>query len=82
MVVVHREAGMRFVIFKDDHEPAHVHVYHGGTEVKIALGIDGSPPKEIRGYRMRSVDIRKALRVVTALQATLLERWEEIHGRG
>lgn len=36
MVTVHREGGFRVVIFTDDHEPAHVHVYGDGT-AKIAL---------------------------------------------
>lgn len=80
MVVVHREAGLRFVIFKDDHEPAHVHVYYGGAEAKIALGIDGSSPASIRNYGMRIADVRKAIKMVSAQQAKLLAKWEEIHG--
>lgn len=37
MVTVHREAGFRFIIFVDDHEPAHVHVI-GDGKAKIDLG--------------------------------------------
>lgn len=81
MVTVHREAGFRFVIFKDDHEPAHVHVYYGGAEVKIALGIEGGSPENIRNYGMRMSDVRKALKMVTAQQPLLLEKWKEIHVR-
>ncbi|MCC5611656.1 DUF4160 domain-containing protein [Nostoc sp. CHAB 5834] len=79
MVTVHREAGFRFVIFKDDHEPAHVHVYYGGAEVKIALGIKRGSPENIRNYGMRMSDVRKALKMVTAQQPLLLEKWKEIH---
>ena len=81
MVVIRREAGLRFVIFKDDHEPAHVHVYYGGAEVKIALGIEGGSPENIRNYGMRMSDVRKALKMVTAQQPLLLEKWKEIHVR-
>lgn len=80
MVTVHREAGMRFVIFKDDHEPAHVHVYYGGAEVKVALGLEGGRPDIIRNYGMRIADVRKALKMVSSKQRMLLEKWEEIHG--
>jgi len=37
MVVIHREAGLRFVIFVNDHQPAHVHVF-GDGEAKVDLG--------------------------------------------
>lgn len=36
MVTVFRLAGMRFVIYTDDHEPAHVHVY-GDGEVRVDI---------------------------------------------
>ena len=35
MVTVLREAGMRFVIYTDDHEPAHTHVYGDGETASI-----------------------------------------------
>ena len=37
MVTVHRAYGYRFVIFTNDHSPAHVHVVGAGGEAKIAL---------------------------------------------
>jgi hypothetical protein len=36
MVTILRSAGMRFVIYTDDHEPAHVHVY-GDGEARINI---------------------------------------------
>ena len=36
MVTVLREAGMRFVIYTDDHEPAHTHIY-GDGEARINI---------------------------------------------
>jgi hypothetical protein len=43
LITVIRSGGFRIVIFVDDHEPAHVHVY-GDGEAKINLvGPDGAP---------------------------------------
>lgn len=36
MVTVLRAAGMRFVIYTDDHEPVHAHVY-GDGEARINI---------------------------------------------
>ena len=36
MVTIHRAHGLRIVIFTDDHEPAHVHVF-GDGHAKINL---------------------------------------------
>ncbi len=43
MVTVLREAGLRFVIFTDDHEPAHVHVYGDGSAEIDLVGRSGAP---------------------------------------
>ena len=43
MVTIYRAHGLRIVIFTDDHEPAHVHVF-GDGEAKINLiGAGGDP---------------------------------------
>ena len=43
MVTIHRAHGLRFMIFVDDHEPPHVHVF-GYGELKIVIrSADGLP---------------------------------------
>jgi hypothetical protein len=80
MVIVLRVDGLRVVIFTNDHEPAHVHVF-GDGEAKINLrGTDGAPVL-VWADGMRRADIWRAVLAVTAQQAFLLARWEEIHGR-
>jgi hypothetical protein len=37
MPTVHREDGLRFVIYSQDHPPPHVHVKQAGCELKIRL---------------------------------------------
>ena len=80
MVTVLRAQGLRVVIYLNDHDPAHVHVF-GDGEAKINLiGADGVPTL-IWADGMNRGDVRRALRIVTDEQTALLARWEEIHGR-
>ena len=76
MVTVYRALGLRIVIFVDDHEPAHVHVF-GDGEAKINLL---GAPALVWAVGMTRADIRRAMRIVKERQAELLERWSEIHG--
>lgn len=79
MVTVHREAGFRVVIFTDDHEPAHVHVYGDGAANIILIGADGQP-KLVSADGMKRGDVRKAMRIVTGQRDFLMECWRKIHG--
>lgn len=79
MVTVYRAHGLRVVIFTDDHEPAHVHVF-GDGEAKINLtGAEGAP-ELLSAVGMTRADLRRTMRIVKAQQAMLLKRWSEIHG--
>ena len=80
MVTVFRAHGLRVVIFLNDHHPAHVHVF-GSGEAKInLLGLDGAPVL-IWAESMSRGDIRRAMQIVTEQKASLMTRWEELHGR-
>ena len=79
MITVHRAEGLRVVVFVNDHEPAHVHVF-GDGEAKIDLvGGDGDP-ELIYAIGMTRAEIRRAVRAVKEQQTYLLKRWSEIHG--
>ena len=79
MVTVHREAGLRFVIFTDDHEPAHVHVIGDGNAKIDLTGPDGKPVLLTNdGFKIG--DLRKAMRIVTERREWLLGKWDEYHG--
>ena len=75
MPTVLRERGFRIVIYPDDHDPAHVHVYSGGDCAVINL-LDF----EVRDLDMSQATLRKARVVVINHRAYLLERWENVHG--
>jgi len=68
MVTVLRESGFRFVIFTDDHEPSHVHVY-GDGEAKIQLIGSSGGPELVWVQKMKAGDIRKATAIVSEHRA-------------
>ncbi len=79
MVTVLRADGLRVVIFVDDHQPAHVHVFGDGHARINLLGADGTP-ELIWADGMTRGEVRRAVRIVIEQQALLLARWEKIHG--
>jgi len=81
MPTIHREHGLRFAIYTDDHEPAHVHAI-GEGEAKIAIrGADGLP-ELVHVVKMKRSDRRRAMDVVLERQDEFLARWAKIHGEG
>lgn len=79
MVTIHRAHGLRIVIYTDDHEPAHVHVF-GDGHAKINLtGPDGGP-ELVWVEDMKRNEVRRAMAVVTENREMFLARWREIHG--
>lgn len=79
MIVVLRTSGLRVVIFRDDHEPAHVHV-RGDGQAKITLvGADGQP-ELVWSRGMNTAEKRRALTTVRDAQLELLTQWRKIHG--
>jgi len=79
MVTVHRERGLRVVIFTDDHVPAHVHVF-GSGEAKIDLQGPNGAPTLLWAVGMTRAEVRQAMQVVTDNREQLLVRWRAIHG--
>lgn len=79
MVTIHRERGLRFAIYTDDHEPAHVHVYGDGEAKIVIRGADGLP-ELIYAVGFKTNERRRAMDVVLDHQAAFLARWDEIQG--
>ncbi len=79
MPTIHRAAGLRFVIFLDDHEPAHVHAVGLGGEAKIELGLE---PEEVRTMWVKGLsraDVSRAQREVILEHGRFLAAWSEFH---
>jgi len=79
MVIIHREAGLRFVIFANVHEPSRVHVF-GDGEAKIDLGSARGEAKLMEFVGLTDSDLRRALRIVSDRRLEFLARWRTIHG--
>lgn len=67
------------MIFTDDHEPAHVHVYADG-EAKIQFVGQSGRPELMWVQDMKAGDVRKAMAIVNLNRLVLLSRWRQIHG--
>jgi hypothetical protein len=80
MVTVLRAHGLSVVIFSNDHQPAHVHVFGDGQAKINLLGATGVP-ELIWVDGMNRGEIRRAMRLVTEQQAFLLVRWKDLHER-
>lgn len=78
MPEIFRAFGLVFVIFPDDHDPPHVHVFHGGETCKIYLA--GPRVAEKPRCSLSVANLRKALRLVRDNRARLLDEWENLHG--
>lgn len=79
MVTIYRAQGLRIIIFSDDHEPAHVHVFGDGQAKINLIGPDGLPAL-IWAEGMKANDLRRALHLVHDQQNAFLAKWREIHG--
>jgi len=71
MVTVHHAFGFRFVMFVNDHDPPHVHVFGHGAEAKIDLLANGAAVLTwVRG--MSRADQRRSLAEARSRHAILL----------
>ena len=75
MNTIHRADGLRFVIFVDDHEPAHAHVFGDGeARINILTG------EVMTNRRMPRRDLARAIETVRRRKAEFLAAWEKQHG--
>jgi len=79
MVTIYRAYGLRVVIFVDDHEPAHVHVFGDGQAKINLVGRDGQP-ELIWAEGMKRSEVRRAMQIVSEQRDAFLAQWRNIHG--
>ncbi len=77
MPTVLRVGGMRFVVYPNDHLPAHVHVLGPGWIVVVNL--QGPKVREVVGPCTQR-DARRVLDLAVEHRAALLEAWRQFHG--
>lgn len=76
MPTVLRIEGLRFVIYPNDHPPAHVRVIGPGWVIVVDLL--GSEVREAIGCN--EAEARRVLRMAVEHRAPLLEAWRRWHG--
>jgi hypothetical protein len=76
---VHRAGGLRFVVFTNDHPPAHVHAIGIGGEARIELG---DVPRVVWSRGLGRTDVRFAVAEVGRELASLRAAWAQVHGDG
>ncbi|MGP9820906.1 DUF4160 domain-containing protein [Salinarimonas sp. NSM] len=79
MPVVSRVDGYRFLIFVNDHRPAHVHAYGGGGNAVFLLNCPDGPPKLRESVRLGPKQLRYLLRTISLNLAGLCDHWRQIH---
>ncbi len=77
MPTIFRIDGLRFVVYPNDHQPAHVHVIGPGWTVVVNL--HGPELREVIGPCSKR-DARRVLGLVAEHGAALLEGWRRFHG--
>lgn len=82
MPTVHRAGNLRFVIFLDEHDPPHIHVFSAGGEAKLLLaGPDGRPALLWARGMDRGV-LRQAMTETLAHRGKLHLAWRRLHEAG
>ncbi len=82
-----RFEGVRFIIYSEDHLPAHVHCNYVGVEIIVEL--IGSPDPTaalarrrdaVRPFNAKQSDVNYLLRMAEDHAEELLSFWRRIHG--
>ena len=67
------------MIFSNDHEPKHVHVFGQGGEAKINLiGREGVKADRVAG--IGRADLRRIIAEAQEHREALIAAWEKVHG--
>lgn len=76
MPTVFTEGGFRFMIYLDDHPPAHVHAI--GADCMIRIGLE--PLEVLSSVGTKANDVRRATAIAERRREELLAAWRKHHG--
>ncbi len=80
MPTVLREKGFEVMIYTQDHEPAHIHIWKAGREVVVDLRKGAAPPIIRRVHGMSKNQVREAYHLVERHLEHLRRKWRKLHG--
>lgn len=69
------ERGYRFVIYFNDHAPAHIHVIKDGADARFTL----EPIEMTHNRGFKKSDLKTIRSIIEDNKDFLLEMWDEIH---
>ena len=79
MPTVDSIAGLRVVIYPNDHRPAHVHVI-GDCEAVFKLNCPAGPPELRENYGFTARRLARIQAALTSRLTHLCAEWSRIHG--
>ncbi|WP_371867741.1 DUF4160 domain-containing protein [Duganella guangzhouensis] len=75
-----RIAGVRVVVYLNDHRPAHIHLLGLGNKAVIDLHCPDGPLSLRENYGFSSNELRRLLQAIADCVPMLCEEWRAIHG--
>ncbi len=75
MPTIFTEGGFRFMIYLDDHLPAHVHAI--GADCMIRIGLE--PLEVLSSVGAKATDVRRATEIAQRRREELLAAWRRHH---
>jgi hypothetical protein len=73
-------AGLRVVIYPNDHRPSHVHVMGRGNEAVFNLQCPHGPPVLRENFGFSRAELSRVAASLAAALAELCHRWRLLHG--
>ncbi len=70
-----RQDGYIFMIYPNDHTPAHVHVKKAESDARIRL----DPVELLHNWGFSNRELQRILEIIQVNQAILLVAWDRIH---
>lgn len=70
-----REHGFDVRLYTKDHPPAHVHVFKGENEAKVAL----KPVSVLDNSGFNNRELKEVTELISAHQEMLLTEWDKYH---
>jgi Domain of unknown function (DUF4160) len=80
MPTILRFAGLRVVIYTNDHRPAHVPVIGDGCEAVFKMNCGGGPIALRENYGFALARLRQIKIVLQEHRNRICSAWEKIHG--
>lgn len=76
MPTIFIEGGFRFMIYLDDHPPAHVHAIGADCMIRVAL----EPLAVLSSVGAKASDVRRAMEIAERRREELVAAWRKYHG--